>query len=51
MSLDVCVATFASIQTNFKPDLISFPVHITRGFGVSVRSYFYVKFETCHGIF
>ena len=26
MSLDVCVATSVSIQTNFKPDLLSFPV-------------------------
>ena len=29
MSLDVCVATSASIETNCKPDLISFLVHIT----------------------
>ena len=28
-SLRVCVATSVSIRTNFKPDFISFPVHIT----------------------
>ena len=28
MSMDVCVATFVSIQTNFKPDLISFHVQV-----------------------
>ena len=28
-SLHACVAMCVSIQTNFKPDLISFPVHIT----------------------
>ena len=28
-SLHVCVATSVSIRTNFRPDLISFPVHRT----------------------
>ena len=27
--MHVCVATSVSIRTNLKPDLISFPVHIT----------------------